>query len=346
MKRFRPILSSLMSLLLILSIFPPYAAQAASGGTGASDIPSGTVMIMNKWKSNYLYEASDGTVRYGLTNPQDESAHWTVDTSDGLSRIKNIKTGNYITIAATPQRHQALTTKASGDSTSEQWIIDHSSRAGYMIIRSATVPVANLVIHEEDQLGFAEASSDINITFESPQWAFVSINEPQPESQPVQIQSKQRPTHVIYEENGLLKHGVKKSDDRSSQWYIENDENEDYIVIRNRETGHLITQNETDWAGIFAKDVDEENPNLSRWKQTSAALPGYVLFENVEMPGHWINPQYPDDNNVRSNSWANPTEGNENAFWRIVLTRCLLFVLQHTQMRKFQQNFYMKITEL
>ena len=308
MKRFRPIFASLMSLLLILSVIPSYSAQAASGGSGATKIPSGTVMIMNKWKGNYLYEASNGTVRYGMTNPQDESAHWTVDTKDGLSRIKNAKTGNFITIAHTPQRNKALTTTASGDSIDTQWIIDLSNRDGFMVIRSATAPQGNLVIHEEDQLGFAEASSDINITFESPQWAFSSIDA----TAPVRIESNMKPGNVMYEEDGMLMHGIKPTNDPMSQWYIENAGSNDQIQIRNRATGHVITQNSTTWAGIFVQDPDPENPGLSLWRKTEAVnKPGYVVFENIDLPNNWMNPQFEGDNNVRSNDWAGGPERNE-----------------------------------
>ncbi|MDQ0091095.1 hypothetical protein J2T12_004521 [Paenibacillus anaericanus] len=316
MKRFRPLFASLMSLLLILSVIPSYSAQAASGGSGATKIPSGTVMIMNKWKNNYLYEASNGTVRYGMTNPHDESAHWIVDSANGLSRIKNVKTGNYITIAQTFQRHQALTTTSSGDSSDVQWIIDQSTREGFMVISSATMPQGNLVIHEEDQLGFAEASSDINITFESPQWAFIAVDA----TPPVRIQSNMRPNEVIYEDKdtGAVMRGVRDAGDMYSQWYIDSVDNSNQISIRNAATGNLITQNEEErsWAGIFATK-NSDNSDFSHWLQEATVKQGYVVFQNVGLPGNWINPQYGDDNNIRSNNWAGGADG-VNALWKIV----------------------------
>lgn len=314
MRQFKPILAALMSLLLIVSAFPTFAdqAKAAAEGSGAAEIPSGKVLIKNKWKSNYLYEASDGTVRYGMTNPADESAQWVVDTDQGQSRIKNVKTGHYITVARTTQRYQALTTNETANSHAETWIIDRSNRAGYMVIRSATVPEGNLVIHEEDQLDFAEASSDINITFESPQWAFIAV-----EGSPVRIESYMHPGSVIYEEDGLVKHGARPADDLMSHWYIESSSG-NQITIRNRATGHFMTQNETTWAGIFAIDEDPAQPELSRWKQEDAVnQPGYIAFENAGLPGNWMNPQFPDDNNVRSNDWAGGPDGF-NALWKVV----------------------------
>lgn len=85
MKRFRSAVAGLLALLLF---FPTLSLQGAGGfvhadgigGTGAAQIPTGTVLIKNKWKNNFLYETSEGVVRYGMTNPADTSSHWTVAT--------------------------------------------------------------------------------------------------------------------------------------------------------------------------------------------------------------------------------------------------------------------------
>lgn len=311
MKKIRPMIAGLLAVLLIWSAFPAYPAQAAAGGTGAGDIPAGKVMIKNKWKSNYLYEDSNGIVRYGLTNPSDESAHWIVVTEGGISRIQNSKTGNYISLARTTQRNQPLTTTASSDTAAEQWIIDKSNRDGFMVVRSASVPEGNLVIHEEDQLGFAEASSDINITFESPQWAFISVDDAA-----VRIESLMRPGSVIFEQDGQVKHGVKAADDPSAQWLFEQNDS-GKITIRNKATGHVILQNETTWAGILTGDPLPDKPGLSLWNMRDATgQPGFVVFENAEMPGNYMNPQFPDDDDVRSNDWAGGADG-VNALWKV-----------------------------
>ena len=154
MKRFRSAVAGLLVLLLMLPNLSAYGRggnstdAAGVGGTGAGQIPTGTVLIKNKWKSNYLYETSGGVVRYGMTHPADPSAHWTVETADGVSRIKNAKTGHYITLAGNSGKEDSLKAAAvSGEGTaSEQWLIDTSNRTGYMVIRSATAPEGKLVI--------------------------------------------------------------------------------------------------------------------------------------------------------------------------------------------------------
>lgn len=58
MKRFRSVVAGLLALLLIfpnLSLAGTGGSVHAEGvlGTGAAQIPAGTVLIKNKWKSNF-----------------------------------------------------------------------------------------------------------------------------------------------------------------------------------------------------------------------------------------------------------------------------------------------------
>ncbi|WP_052087798.1 S-layer homology domain-containing protein [Paenibacillus wynnii] len=335
MKRFRSAVAGLLVMLLIFSSLPVYGEggnSAGTGGTGAGQVSTGTVLIQNKWKSNFLYETSQGIVRYGMTNPADASAQWIVVTTNGLSRIKNVKTGHYITLAGNTGKEDSLKTATEGGASAE-WLIDTSNRAGYMVIRSATAPTSNLVIHEENQLGYAQVSSDINVTFESPQWAFVDLN-----GTPVRLESRMHPGAVIYEDtgyvqapdnpNGNLKHGQKPSNDTTSQWYIEPGSTDGNIKFRNRATGHYIKQNEDTGYGIFSTEIDLDKVSLSEWIQQSAddhdsntSDAGYVTFENAGLTAggpQWMNPQFPNDNHVRSNGWPG-WSGNVTAHWKIVL---------------------------
>lgn len=324
MKRFRSAIAGLLAVLLILTGLPVYAADGGSsgaGGTGASQVPAGPVLIKNKWKNNFLYETSSGVVRYGMTSPADTSAHWLVVTENGLSRIKNVKTGHYITLEGNKGKEDSLKAAeiAGGGQMTDKWLIDTSNRAGYMIIRSATAPDAKLVIHQENQLGYAQVSADINVTFESPQWAFVDVN-----SAPVRLESREHPGHVMYEENGNVLHGAKDIKEESSQWFLEPDSDNGTLMIRNRATGHYIKQNEEFWYGVFSKELDSDKLGLSQWVQENAPGAdgaGYITLRNFGMTDggnpQWLNSQFPGDNNVRSNNWP----GSASAFsaqWRIV----------------------------
>lgn len=169
MKRARSILAFMLALLLALTSAPVYANEAVPQGEGGTQqevaqeltaVPepdSGYVRIQNKWKQNYLYEDTSGIVRYGFPSYEDKSSHWLIEDYQGNKRIRNRATGHYITVADVQKRRDALTSREITTSTlADQWTIHESNRAGYMVIKSATVPEnANLVIHQEDQLGFA-----------------------------------------------------------------------------------------------------------------------------------------------------------------------------------------------
>ncbi|MEI2396220.1 S-layer homology domain-containing protein [Paenibacillus phytohabitans] len=326
MKRFRSVIAGLLALLLI---FPNLGLPGGGnsvyadglGGTGAAQIPAGTVLIKNKWKSNFLYETSEGVVRYGMTNPADTSSHWSVVTEGGLSRIQNVKTGHFITLEGNAGKEDSLKAAAAtgGGSTADQWLIDTSNRAGYMVIRSATAQESKLVIHEENQLGYAQASADINITFESPQWAFVSLN-----AAPVRIESVMRPGNVMFENEGKVQHGAQPLSNEAAQWFLEPGTDSGTLLIRNRATGHYIKQNEEHWYGVFSAEIDPAKANLSEWVQEPApGTPeaGLVTFRNQGLTDGgnalWLNPQYDGDSDVRSNNWPG-WGGNPSAQWRIV----------------------------
>ncbi|WP_340007210.1 hypothetical protein MHH52_05770 [Paenibacillus sp. FSL K6-0276] len=61
MKRFRSAMAGLLAMLLIFSSLPVMGIGSGSvgaegvGGTGAGLIPSGTVLIKNKWKNMSLH---------------------------------------------------------------------------------------------------------------------------------------------------------------------------------------------------------------------------------------------------------------------------------------------------
>jgi hypothetical protein len=320
MKRARSYLALLLSLLLVLTAMPVYAADEQLAGESGDAVSDSYVRLKNKWKSNYLYEDSSGIVRYGFPSYEDESAQWKIEDYNGNKRIRNRATGHYITITDVTQRRDALTAREITTSTNaDQWTIHESNRPGYVVIKSATVPSsANLVIHQEDQLGFAEASNDINITFESPQWAI----EPVEEEIPVRLANKFREGQYLYEAaDGFVDFGDKKANDASSHWILEEGDTPNTKRLKNRATGHYITQ------GVFWEPIKALATGIdtkSEWLMEDASGAGYITFKNIEALNtssgtltYVLNTQFPDDTHVRSNDWSNP--GLDNAQWRMEL---------------------------
>ncbi|MFC3803739.1 S-layer homology domain-containing protein [Cohnella sp. GCM10012308] len=339
MSSWRKWLAACMTALLMLTSMPAFAAENAqqepqrmqeadAGGAGVT--APAYIRIKNKWQSNYLYEGSDGTVRYGRTALDDASSQWRLEPVAGGTRIQNRATGHYITIAETAKRRDALVAREIGVSTADdQWLIEDASRPGYKVIKSATADAsANLVIHEEDQLGYAEVSNDINITFESPQWMF----EPAETLQPVLIANEFRAGQFLYEtanpEDGrtsnVVAFGKIDPTDPKAHWYVEVESGQagaaQTVRLRNRATGDYIEQFDADnyWRRI--ETAPASAAEAQRWTIAPAAAengdpaPGYVSIVSAGHPAFVLNTQF-EDTYARSNDWSNA--GRTNAHWKI-----------------------------
>lgn len=332
-------LAALMTALLMLTSMPAFAAenvqqepqriQEADAGGTAAPAPA-YIRIKNKWQGNYLYEGSDGIVRYGRTALDDATSQWRLEPTDGGTRIQNRATGHYITIAETAKRRDALVAREIGVSTAaDRWLIEDASRPGYKVIKSATAdPSANLVIHEEDQLGYAEASNDINITFESPQWMF----EPAETLQPVLIVNEFRAGQFLYEtanpEKGRTRNVVAfgKIDptDTRAHWYVEVESGDagatQIVRLRNRATGNYIEQFGEDDFSRRIETAPASAAEPQRWTIAPAAsengnpVQGYVSISSAGNPAYVLNTQF-EDTYARSNNWSNA--GRSNAHWKI-----------------------------
>ncbi|MFC6553409.1 S-layer homology domain-containing protein [Cohnella cellulosilytica] len=316
----------LLLLLVTLLAWPaiPAGAEGASDGGGLPEGPSGYVRLKNKWQSNYLYEGSDGVVRYGATSADDRASHWQVETEDSYSRLKNRATGHYITVESGMERTDPLRSlPLTGSTLDDQWVIEASNRPGFYVIKNARDPAGNYVIHEENQLGYAQYSNDINVTFESPQWAF----EPAEDTAPVRLANQYRAGQYLYEDaEGFVKYGPLPATDSSSHWYLdvqsEPGDGTQTVRIRNRATGHVVTQ------GVFFDKIKAlppgpGNPAESEWTMAPNADPSYVFFRNAaamqqDPPLTYVlNTQFEEDTNARSNDWAQPEWGS--ALWRAEL---------------------------
>ncbi|RIX52769.1 hypothetical protein D3P08_12245 [Paenibacillus nanensis] len=325
----KSLLSLMLALLLLLTSAPVYAAeqtgQAQDGqdrqdGSGGTEQAGTFVRLKNKWQSNFLYEDSEGVVRYGFPAYEDPSSHWVVEDYKGNKRFRNRATGHYITAADTDERREPLMSKPAAKSgLADQWTMHESNREGFVVIKSATAPPdANLVIHQEDQLGFAELSNDINITFESPQWAL----EPVMDAEPVRIANQFKTGQYLYEdaETGVIGYGDKAWNDAASHWFLLPGETKGSVKLVNRATGHYVTQG-VDYEPI--KGSMNGDTAGSDWfiEATDEAL--FVNFRNAEAalaekPQTFVlNAEFPDDKFARSNSWAQP--GWASAKWRIEL---------------------------
>ncbi len=300
-----------------------YADEPSGGGGSQGGNSDSYVRLKNRWQSNYLYEGTDGIVRYGITGVNDQSSHWQIEALGGYQRLKNRATGHYISVLPGMQRTDPLRSISIAQSTlDDQWIIEESSnRPGYFIIKNARDALANYVIHEENQLGHAQVSNDINVTFESPQWAI----EPVEDGVPVRLANQFKAGQYLLEDKeGFVKYGEPEATDRNSHWYLDVQSNPEggpkTVRIRNRASGHVITQG-VDWDKIKALPLDSGNLAKSEWIMGNNADPSFFYFKNVEAMQATpsltfvLNSQFENDTNARSNNWAQPEWGS--SLWRV-----------------------------
>ena len=365
MSQFKKIVLLWLVILLVLPFqTQSYASPSTSSNvnTSSADSVTGFVRLKNKWKSNYLYEDSNGIVRYGFTNITDPTSQWQIEAvpgTDGFKRLKNRSTGHYITMANVLKRKDALTSRdIQTSSTMDQWIIKDASRVGYTTIQSATNPGTNLFIHEEDQLGFAEVSSDIGAAWESPQWML----EPASEIEPVRMLNQYRAGQYLFEnKDGVVEYGKMPTNDQTSHWYVEIQtiNNGTQIVrLKNRATGHYITQG-TLWAPI--KSLNLNNTTKNEWIMAAGTSSNWVTFTNVYALGTDRITNDPDEINAGSVSYVLNTQFDElppvlitgptlvkitpNGSWNWHLM-FLQFVLQAIRTKRLAKRIFTKIRGL
>ncbi|TXK75160.1 S-layer homology domain-containing protein [Paenibacillus sp. N3.4] len=338
MYKFKQMVLIWLAILLVLP-FQANGAYAAAGpavnDSGGGAASSGFIRIKNKWQSNYLYEDASGIIRYGLTSLTDQSAQWVLENvpgDGGYQRIKNRSTGHYIILAPGVARRDALKSASLSTSTkADQWQLRDATREGYVTIRSVVDLSQDFFIHEEDQLGFAQVSTDINPAFESPQWQLESVSD----EVAVRISNDYRAGQYMFEDkDGGVKYGKLAIDDKSSYWVVEKvrdgGDGSQTVRLRNQQSGHYITQG-TFWAPI--QSVALNNTTKNEWIMAGGTSDGLVTFTNNYVKGtdripgdsdeidagsqiYVLNTQF-EDTSVRSNNWS--VLDRSNAQWRIEL---------------------------
>ncbi|NQX65244.1 S-layer homology domain-containing protein [Paenibacillus alba] len=310
---------------------PAVNDTGAQGASGAA-----FVKIKNKWQSNYLYEDAAGVIRYGFTSMSDQTAHWVIEDVPGNSsfkRIKNRSTGHFIVMGTSVARRDALRSAAVSVSTAaDQWQFRNGTGENFITIRSVTDLAQDFFIHEEDQLGFAQVSSDINAAFDSPQWQLEAVSD----EVPVRISNLFREGQYLYEDKltNEVKFAKLPMDDISTYWVIEHIQDGGsgvpIVRLRNQQSGHYITQG-TLWAPI--KSLPMAATTKNQWLMAAGTSDGWLTFSNVyakgtdRIPGdpdeidagsqiYVLNTQF-EDTSARSNNWS--VLDRANAQWRIEL---------------------------
>ncbi|WP_127510041.1 S-layer homology domain-containing protein [Paenibacillus humicus] len=209
------------------------------------------VKIRNDWLQLYLFE-KDGKLAYGNVQPGDESAHWLIETKDGVQHIVNRATGHYVTLSGLKpdSRESVRVADPEGDMDSAAWtVLDHQ---GFKLIRSAgdTRPAeASGYLNVEHKLKAAEYSP-VNRDWGSPKWEFIPVKASEtgtgggaPAQLPdgaIRLTSKSGGAALYENAGGVVLYGNLDAKDLRSHWSVK-ERAEGGVSIVNEATGRELS---------------------------------------------------------------------------------------------------------
>ena len=189
------------------------------------------VKIRNDWLQLYLFE-KDGKLAYGNVQPGDESAHWLIESKDGVQHIVNRKTGHYVTLSGVKpdSRESVRVADPEGDMDSAAWTV--SDHQGFKLIRSAgdaRPAEASGYLNVEHKLKAAEYSP-VNRDWGSPKWEFIPVKASEtgtgggaPVLLPdgaIRLTSKSGGAALYENAGGVVLYGSLDAKDLRSHWFV------------------------------------------------------------------------------------------------------------------------------
>ncbi|MGO4180093.1 S-layer homology domain-containing protein [Paenibacillus sp. TAF43_2] len=192
------------------------------------------IQIKNDWLGLYMYE-DDGVVKYGNVLADNKLGQWLIVEEEGMQRIQNRATGNYISLKdVSSDKISVKTVKATESAVTEQWVIDNLNSSGSKLIHPASDEGSFL--HVEKKRGFVQFGA-VPRDWGSPKWTFVPVAK---EAAPKYIQLKNSYTNkLLYEDEQKVKYGDPDSLNAASHWLIE-DAGNGLKRVKNRLTGHYL----------------------------------------------------------------------------------------------------------
>ncbi|HEY4392307.1 MAG TPA: glycosyl hydrolase family 28-related protein, partial [Paenibacillus sp.] len=132
------------------SIFIAESAQIAE-----KPLPDGPVRIKSVSNHSYLYENSSGVVLYGDLAADNGYSHWMIEqAADGVQRIQNRVTGNYLTLT---EDYTFVESKGLSEvSATSSWAVKRVAGGDQVLIRSQYGDYDDEFIHVQNNTGYAE----------------------------------------------------------------------------------------------------------------------------------------------------------------------------------------------
>lgn len=245
--------------------------------------PNGYTRIKNYWSGQYLYEF-EGKVKYGQPASHDPHSHWDIVVEDGLKRIRNVATGSYFTYVNQNDYNEPVLLTEANESTLSLFNISDDIYEGVAVKRISASENPNLILHVEQQTGYAQCSNWAQATWGSSAWVFEpasddvtgGVKEELPlEDDPaaqlkdgdiIRFKNSWREMYLYQAEDGKVAYGNVLPADLSFQWIVELEG--DNIRLKNRESGqYMSVENDLGYAQCVELDTDTL---LNQWEIITA----------------------------------------------------------------------------
>lgn len=239
------------------------------------------VRIKNDYRGTYLFE-QDGNVLDGRPDAADPASQWQLSPGDKGTLIVNRATGHLISnenVASYADPLESL--EAEPGWWSAQWTIEAVPGSEAKVLRSVRKP--DVVVHDEDNKGFAQAS-ELDPAWGSAHWLLEAAPELPPELPQgyVRIQNRGNGQYLYENAHHVALYGTPAANDASSHWsVVRSGDGTERIV--NRATGNALSI-EHGRSYLETSPADYAG-DKNRWAVETAPAGGYLLLRS-EASGH------------------------------------------------------------
>lgn len=260
-------------------------------------LPTEAIRIKNVANDQYLLQTPQNIVAYGEPALDNGYSHWTIESIDGVQRVRNLATGMYISL--TPDyRYVEMT--VDGSTEKSNWIVEGAPIGDVYMIRSNLPGYKDEYLNTNSALGYPERGLQL-ISDQSLHWIFEAapaeaVTPPQnddnaanavttiwDDSNFVRIVNKSS-GELLLEQGGKLVSSSAAShlDEARAQWLIQ--DYNGHKLLKNRASGQLLNASDD---GISLAEFSNRPIELgAQWKLQP--ILGYQKFESVLKSGQWL----------------------------------------------------------
>lgn len=261
-------------------------------------LPTEAIRIKNAANDQYLLQTPQNIVAYGEPAADNASSHWTIESIDGVQRVRNQATGMYISL--TPDyRYVEMT--VDGSTEKSNWIVEGAPIGDAYMIRSNLPGYTDEYLNTISALGYPEHGLQL-ISDQSLHWIFEAApaeavtpphNEDDAANAVTAILDDSNFVRIVNKSSGELLHeqdgelvasssAASLEDEARAQWLLQ--DYNGHKLLKNKATGQLLYVSAD---GISLAEVSNRPIELgAQWKLHT--ILGYQKFESVLQRGQWL----------------------------------------------------------